>query len=249
MSKTASILVIALSLTAAAQQFEVASIKSSPPPANGRMRAWCQGGPGTDDPALFRCENIPGFLLLTQAFDLKDFQFSGPELLRSARFNVSAKIPEGTTEKQFQRMLQNLLADRLRLKFHSEKKEMQGYGLVVAKNDSKLKPSAGPVDPKEKSAPPVESVKTDANGYAILPPGRASMWMPAPAWHATARYAEETMDQFAAELARETSRPVTNSTGLKGKYDFTVRWIQQPSGPSATNDSGGPDIFKARKNS
>lgn len=72
----------------AALQFEVASIKPSAPP-NGRMRVGSRGGPGTDDPGLYRCENCGVSWLIEQAFDLKDYQLSGPEW-QSTRFTVSA---------------------------------------------------------------------------------------------------------------------------------------------------------------
>src|SRR5271155_4891617 len=94
----------------ASLQFEVASIKPAPPPDPRGMRVSMRGGPGSDDPGFFRCENcgLPG--LITQAFDIRDYQLTGPDSMRGARFDVSAKIPQGTTKQQFQRMLQNLLA-------------------------------------------------------------------------------------------------------------------------------------------
>ena len=105
-------------LLAAAQspQFEVASIKPSAPPIGGRIRMQWRGGPGTDDPGLFTCENWPVSQLIVQAFDLKDYQISGPDWMASTRFTISAKIAEGTTEARFHLMMQNLLADRLKPK-------------------------------------------------------------------------------------------------------------------------------------
>ncbi len=241
MSKTASLLVILASLTAAAQQFEVASIKISQPPADGRMRAWSQGGPGSDDPGLFTCENLPVSILIIRAFDLKDYQFPGRAAMRSMRFTVSAKVPEGATEKQFKRMMQNLLVDRLKLKVHYEKKEMQGYDLVIAKNGPKLKNSAGPLNPAEKR-PPDGEAKPDAQGFPILPPGRVPMEM-AIGWHMTARYAEEAMADLAASVAQDLSCPVKDATALKGKYDFTLRWVDQP--PGINTDEGGPNMIRA----
>jgi uncharacterized protein (TIGR03435 family) len=82
----------------------------------------------------------------------------------------------------------------------------------------------------------------DAEGFAILPPGRVPMMMMMGDGHATERYAEETMTQFAENLASQVKHPVADATGLRGKYDFTLNWIAD--GADATNDTG-PNIFRA----
>jgi len=243
-------ILLAAVLTAAAQtpapspQFEVASIKPSQPPASGRMRMQWGGGPGTDDPGLFKCENWPVSQLIVEAFDLKDYQVSGPDWMSSTRFTISAKIAEGTTEAQFHLMMQNLLADRLKLKFHFEKKETQGYELVVAKNGPKMKESTGALDPDERPGRLTER-KMDAEGFPVLPPGRVPMQMVMPGGRATARHAEETMEQFVVDVANEIGHPVTDATGLKAKYDFTLHWIGDPVVPTAATDDNGPNMFRA----
>ncbi len=91
------------------------------------MRISARGGPGTNDPGLFQCENCGLSGLVTKAFGIQDFQLSGPDWMQSIRFNVSAKVPMGTTKEQFQLMLQNLLAERFNLSFHRDQKQMQRY--------------------------------------------------------------------------------------------------------------------------
>ena len=62
----------------------------------------------------------------------------------SERFDIEAKADSSSvTEKQLLAMLQNLLADRFRLHFHRESKEVSGYPLVVAKDGPKLKQPTG----------------------------------------------------------------------------------------------------------
>src|SRR5579863_4065836 len=245
--RTIAILAVALLSTAAkipAQQFEVASIKPSQPPAGGRMRMQVGGGPGTNDPGLFKCENWPVSQLIVQAFDLKDYQISGPDWMPTTRFTISAKIAEGTTEAQFRVMMQNLLADRLKLKFHFEKKETQAYHLVVTKNGPKMQESSGALDPDERPGRLTER-KMDAEGFPVLPPGRVPMQMVMPGGRATARHAEETMEQFAVDVANDIGHPVTDATGLKGKYYFTLHWIGEPVVPTAATDDNGPNMFRA----
>jgi uncharacterized protein (TIGR03435 family) len=230
--------------TAAGQQFEVASIKpSTPAPGTGRVRVGSRGGPGTDDPALFTCERCTVLGLIRQSFKLDDYQISGPDSIQLSRFNISAKVPEGTTKAQFLIMLRNLLIDRFQLKFHYEKKEIQAYALVVAKNGPKLKDSSGPEDPQERPARLTER-KFDAGGFPILPSGRVSMMMMMGDGHASARYADETMMQLAEILANQIGRPVSDATQLTGKYDFTLNWIGERAGPPSAEDDG-PNIFRA----
>lgn len=242
--RTIATVLIAILGTAAGQQFEVASVKPSPPaPGTGRVRVGSRGGPGTSDPGLFTCERCSVQGLIRQSFELEDYRISGPDSIQSARFNISAKVPEGTTKEQFRIMLRNLLVDRFQLKFHYEKKETQAYALVVAKNGPKMKDSPGPVDPDERPARLTER-KFDAAGFPILPPGRVSMMMMMGDGHSTGRYADETMTQLAETLASQLGRPVSDATGLTGKYDFTLNWIGDRAGPP-TADSDGPDIVRA----
>jgi len=208
------------------------------------MRIRSDGGPGTNDPGLFTCENVALSGLFRQAFDLPDYQISGPDWMQSARFNISAKVAEGATKEQFRLMLRNLLVDRFQLKFHYEKKEMQAYELVVAKNGPKMKESPGPLDPDERPGRLTQR-KFDAEGFVILPPGRVPMEMVMGGGHATARHADQTMAEFAVDLLNEVGRPIADATGLKGKYDFTLRWIGDPLGPSSGTDDNGPNIFRA----
>jgi uncharacterized protein (TIGR03435 family) len=213
-------------------QFEVTSIKPSPPGAtSGRM----SGGPGTKDPGLFTCENVSLKTLVVTAYNLLTYRLSGPDWMGPARFNISAKIPDGTTSEQFRLMLQNLLIDRFKMTLHWEKKEIQTYDLVVAKSGQKMtghkmKESA-PAHTDDAAPPPrpAGEPKADAEGFPILPPGRQAILMEAGGGHVAMRWADETMDRFAVYLSAQLRQPVNDLTGLKGKYDFTMRWVMEGS--------------------
>ena len=138
-----TLLIVLASASAQTPQFEVASVKISVPPSSGRMAVFSSGGPGTKDPSRYRCENCALSGLMLDAFPLEEYQISEPEWMQSARFTISAKVPEGATKEQFRLMMQNLLIDRFQLKFHYEKKETQSYELVVLKNGPKMKESEG----------------------------------------------------------------------------------------------------------
>src|SRR4051812_9748118 len=85
--------------------FEVASIKPSPPPVGNMLRVMMQGGPGTPDPGRLNYANVSLKNLMTTAYKVKGYQISGPSWLDSERFDITAKIPAGTTKEQFQTML------------------------------------------------------------------------------------------------------------------------------------------------
>src|SRR5580700_4776117 len=125
--------------------FEVASIKPAAPPGGSpgviALRVMANGGPGTGDPGRWTAENFSLANLISAAYDLKRYQYSGPAWMDDTRFDVVAKLPGGATKEQFRVMLQNLLADSFKLAIHHEKKEMQVYELVIAKNGLKLKES------------------------------------------------------------------------------------------------------------
>ena len=119
---------------ASAQTFEVASIKSAPPIAPGQMMmVRSRGGPGTNDPELFTCENYRLKAIVSRAYDIPEYRITAPDWRDSTMFNVSARIPQGATKEQFLKMLQNLLAERFQMKMHFDKKDMPLYELSVMK--------------------------------------------------------------------------------------------------------------------
>jgi len=228
--------------------FEVASIKPAPPLGGGPVRIGCSGGPGSTDPGLYTCFNADISQLVVQAYGLKRYQlpsfapavFVGGD---TARFNITAKVPPGATEEQLKGMLQNLLAERFKLRFHYEKKEMQVYDLVVAKGGLKMKesppepPPAPPDGNTGKTAPPpapVNRMARDADGFPILPARRGGTSMVAVPGRIRMRSSAVTVEQLVGALTGQVGRPVTDATGLTGKYDFTLTW-----GPDGMGAIGG----------
>jgi len=78
------------------------------------------------------------------------YQVSGPDSIND-RFDISAKLPAGSTRDQIPEMLQSFLTDRFQLKFHREKKDLPVYALIAGKSQLKLKevaPDTEAPDPK-----------------------------------------------------------------------------------------------------
>jgi uncharacterized protein (TIGR03435 family) len=128
-------------------EFEVASIKPSPPPDGGARSMGCIGGPGNGDPGLLTCRNMNLANLVSTAYKLSYYQLSAPDWMKDpfAAFDLNARVPEGATKDQLDAMMQNLLADRFKMVVHRESREIQQYDLVVAKNGPKFQgiPASG----------------------------------------------------------------------------------------------------------
>ncbi len=204
--------VVAFAQTA---QFEVASVKTASPDARGIR---CTGGPGTSDPGSLRCENYSLSFLVMMAYNLRGFQLIAPSWMDSARYDVAAKMPPGTDARQFELMQQRLLAERFGLQVHFEKKESTVYELTVAKGGAKLKDS-DPAAEKPAAAwmPPLSG-----------PPRRTKA-------HVTRK--GDTIADLANFLSNQLWQPVTDATGLGGRYDYELSFVMEPGGRAAGPDS------------
>ena len=236
-------------------EFEAASIKPSPPPAGGGVfRVGCSGGPGTNDPGLFVCENTSLPNLVIPAYRIALYQLSAPNWMMDTRFDVRVVVPEGATKQQFPTMLQNLLADRFNLAVHHQSREIQQYDLRVAKNGPKFK-EAAPLVQKEAGGAlnPLPSLKLDANGCPVLGPREGGVFTRG---RAHIHFPEMTIEMLTGELSRQLRGPVTDLTGLPGKYDIDLCWSRDdgsrgvappPGGEPASTDSApsGPTLMQA----
>ena len=217
--------------------FEVASVKPSLSPGPNRSLArQVRGGPGSTGPGAATFTNIDLFSLVTMAYDIKAYQLSGPGWLGTTLFDITAKIPPGTTREQYRLMLQNLLAERFKLAVHRDRKDAQVFDLVVAKGGPKLKESAE--DP---------SAADDGSLQPPPPAPRPPVGYNGPV---TLQLNQCPMERFVDRLSGLVGQSVGNATGLNGKYDirllYSLAGLQAGSGsetPSAT--SAPPTIFDA----
>ena len=204
-------------------EFEVASVRVSSSGANG-VRGGCHGIDSkyspkelAAEPPLGRCVITDGRLshLIYIAYGLRsigsikgaqDWVINGYD-----RFTVEAKAEDPTkaTEQQLLGMLQNLLIDRFKLKFHLESKDMPGYALIVAKSGPKLQESTS------------EEVGTSF-GAAIKP-------MPGQPVTLTAR--KYSIGMLTDLLSQIGPGPMMDRTELHGVYDFKLAW-DEAAGPS-----------------
>jgi uncharacterized protein (TIGR03435 family) len=187
------------------------------------------GGPDTSDPGRIHYPFVTARFVLTKAYGVNDFQIAGPEWLDREHFDIDATMAAGTTMEQFRSMLQNLLADRFQMAAHRETREASGFALVVGKGGPKLKQSADSAGPKDDGAPD-PPLKPGPDGY-FPAPDRAGMFLqltglPGTA-DARANFRQFSMPQLANILQHQLQRPVTDETGLSGKYDFVLNFSTQ----------------------
>jgi len=165
-------------------QFEVASVKASSNP--GRALT-------STTPVSLTMRNSSLSNCIRWAYGVKDYQISGNASWISVdRYDVSAKTAQAATEAEMKAMLQGLLADRFKLTFHREQKEMQALVVTVGKGGPKFHESTG------------EGESSLNSSSDVLTGKRAGM-------------AElMTMIEGAVRV------PVVDLTGLTGRYDFTI---------------------------
>lgn len=79
-------------------------------------------------------------------------------------FDISAKLPAGTSQDEIPAMLQALLVERFKLAFHRETGEEPGYGLAVAKSGLKAIPAQADVPALPPAANSAASGMMNLNG-------------------------------------------------------------------------------------
>lgn len=206
---------------AGGQTFDVASVKPATPSPGRVPPRIIRGGPGSTDPGSVTLQNVDLFSLLTMAYDIKAYQLSGPDWLRTAKFDLAAKVAAGATVEQYRRMLQSLLVERFKLVVHFEKKESKLYELVVAKNGPKFKET------------PAETAALDDG---LQPPATAT----APIGYTgpiNIDVRRGTMEKLAGFLSGLVGQPVIDKTGLPGRYDFLLSWSGIQTGVSAGSEA------------
>jgi uncharacterized protein (TIGR03435 family) len=154
---------------------------------------------------------------IAMAYRIKSYQVVGADWLATERFDVNAKLPEGSTVDQIPGMIQSLLAERFGLKFHREPKEMPVYALVRGKPPLKLTDSR--VDPE--ALAPTGAVNISATGGAggvAVNLGNGSSYTFTGGKFEGRKIAGRVL---ADVLERYTDRPIVDATDLNGTYDFS----------------------------
>jgi uncharacterized protein (TIGR03435 family) len=232
-------------------QFEVASVKASPPESTGGQIGRAPGGRLT-------AKNAPLALLIQNAYRVRPFQvIGGPNWMATDRWDIEARAADGSIPQQtgppdpnvpdaLALRLQSLLEDRFKLQIHRETRELPVFELSVARAGVKVKLSEdqGPIRPPEPGA---------FRPGGPMPRGNISLMFGG----GELRAAAIPMANFASTLAMVVGRSVLDKTGLKGLYDFDLIWAPdvgqelRPAGPLPPGvqlppiDPNGPSLVTA----
>ena len=199
------------------------------------------GGPGTDDPGRIHYSLITLKQLLQRAWGVSEVD--GPSWLGSQWFTVDATMPPNTTQAQFQEMLRNLITARFGLQYHTGKKDLIAYSLVIDKNGPNLKESA---DQGQAEAPPVRPTGSK-DGFNIYPPFAGKALLTEQSGDRSRIIAQqEPIQALSRTLSWQLKTGVTNATGLTAKYDFTLTYasLEPASSPAHLPEGLEPSIDK-----
>jgi uncharacterized protein (TIGR03435 family) len=205
-------------------QFEVASVRLNkvPPPDYHP----CIGGPGTQDPTLWMCDDAVFGDLIRSAFGLEVYQYIDTNM-KPDTYSIAARLPQGATKEQFREMQRNLLMERFGLVWHWKESDATVYRLVLDPGGVKLNesaPDAAPAVATYGGRPPGMTLGKDR--YPVWPegvPGLVGMGN-----HNRWRSSNVTTADIAYVLRYEFRTGVIDETGLTGHYDVDLRWETPP---------------------
>ncbi|HEY1341128.1 MAG TPA: TIGR03435 family protein [Bryobacteraceae bacterium] len=218
--------------------FEVASIKKGVEPERTPMICLVPCTPGerlTVQGSRVDIRYMSIEKLIVTAYGVKAYQLSGPEWMRSERFDIQAKIPDGVSKDRVPEMLRALLAERFKLAIHRDTKELPVYALVVGKNGSKLEKAAADANAPPPEAPGSQPLYSPQGEARMLDGGRlfvsgGSLGSIRGGRAANGAFGMEflniSMPGLAEVLTPHLERPVVDMTGLKGEYRFA--WENRP---------------------
>jgi uncharacterized protein (TIGR03435 family) len=205
-------------------RFEVADVHVSAKTVNPFIRT----GPVRGARYEVKTATMLDLIRIAYSFD-PDKVLGGPNWLEMNRYDVVAKVPADSAPDAQKLMLQSLLADRFKLVVRKETKPLPTYALTVGKKPQ-LKEADGAEEPgcrpQTSSGPRSESDIVIFMENSEGAPTTISLG-PGGTIHYICR--NITMAAFAAGLrgmmgAAVGSNDVLDETGLKGNWNFDVKW-------------------------
>jgi uncharacterized protein (TIGR03435 family) len=181
----------------------------------------------------FTAMNTPLRVLIMAAFELKQEAqvVGGPPDLLVAKYDITAR--QAGTEmigKELPQLLQSLLADRFKLKSHTESRELPMYDLVIARSDGRLGPGLRPSKSDCSKAEEVlaqqgaELAKGDIGSFLGKPRTCSVATDPSGGpLNLMLRGDGQEMKTLVEVLSQFTGRTVRDKTGLAGRYDFELK--------------------------
>jgi uncharacterized protein (TIGR03435 family) len=205
-------------------QFEAADVRVSPHSENN-FNLFMRGPQTRAGRYEIRTATMADLISAAYGVD-GDKVYGGPNWLELDRYDVTAKLPAGSTPDRQKAMLRTLLAERFRLVARSDSKPMPAYIMTLSKRGL-LKDAEPGKDkgcrgkPRPQGAAPTTPVEVECHGLT------------------SAEIAQNLHDMAGGYLRQ----PVVDSTGLSGTYDFDLKWTARGQLEAAGAD--GVSVFDA----
>ena len=204
-------LLIGTASAATPPAFEVASVKPADP---GEARPGDIPRNMDSSPGRFVMRNVPLRYCLQWAYDLKDYEITGPDWINSEnRYDIVAKAADPVSDIEMKLMLQTLLTERFQMKLHKETKQLDAFVLLPGKAVPKF---------KEAGADEQTGLSGSATGST---------------------FTKQPISRLTFMLTRRMGSPVLDQTGLKGLYDFTLDLSGLGFNGNPAADLSAPSIF------
>jgi uncharacterized protein (TIGR03435 family) len=193
-----------------AASFEAATIKPAVPDASGSS-----GEDGRQ--GMLRVYNVTLKRCIRYAYAIAEDQIlGGPKWIDDLRYDILAKANHPAAEPELLTMLRPLLADRFKLEFHYESRDLPGYALIAAKDG-------------------IRAPVSDPNRHAGADGGRGFI-----------DAAASPLSELTIRLSALLGRPVVDITRDTRKFDIHLRWTPDDTPPSADSVTPDrPSLFTA----
>jgi len=209
-----------------APSFDAVSIKAN--------RSGEQGGSSRGQPGRYVGVNVTLMRLVRLAYRPVEEFDGGPEWKEKDRFDIEAVSGASPSQPQMLAMMRTLLADRFKLRVHTETRALPVYELSLARSDGRLGAALTRV---ADVCPPPAAPGTPAPAAGSGPAIRCGFQLGDGLLKGMG-----TLPNIASELV-VAGRHAVDRTGLTGVYSIELRW--SPDNVPGLPADAPPEIFTA----
>lgn len=244
--------------------FDVASVRSNKSVTQPLSRFPLGPGDAYVPGNLFSGTNQPLIAYVRFAFKLSQGELLDlPTWVYDEHFDIAGRATGNPTKDQMRLMMQSLLADRFKLKAHTERRTKPAFNLVLAKPGRIGPQLKADTDDKacarssaEQSAgavPTLIPTEPSSKSGLQLPPilcgtiGQVSASAPDKGRIAGRKVTVERIAAFLKNPFTGVDRQVLDRTGLTGTFDFSLEWSPERdiAGPADQAAASGPSFLEA----
>lgn len=150
----------------------------------------------------------------------------GSEEILSARFDITAKAPEGTARRDAELMLRTLLAERFRLQVRQEARDTPVYAITMVREGTlgpNMRPSTYDCAAFVVADRRTREADTAARAICLVPVDMKQIrsGMMTRVWAGP-------IVQLVRQIQAYVDRPVIDATGLKGNFEWKITFAINP---------------------